>query len=186
MFKYNDICPWWLAYTFETPLRYLNQHPDKILKPYLKEGMTFLDLGCGMGFFSINGAKIVGKNGKVFSVDIQKKMLDVVIKNAKKNHVQDIITTHLSEPGNINLDIKADFALAMWMVHETPNIEEFFKQVKKLLKPNAKLLVVEPTFFHVPKKLVAEEIELAEKAGFEFLGEQASDFFNKGFLLQNK
>lgn len=182
----QHICPWWLAYTFETPFRYLSQHPDNILKPFLKEGNTFLDLGSGMGFFSVNGAKIVGEKGKVYSVDVQKKMLEKLKLNAEKNGVSDIIQTHLCQQDNIGLDIKADFALAMWMVHEVPEIKKFFEEVKQMLKPDAKMLVVEPTFLHVPKTKVLEEIEIAKNIGFEFVSNYACDLTNKGFLLINR
>lgn len=184
MTKKVHVCPWWLAYTFETPFRYINQSPDKILKPFLKEGMTFLDLGSGMGFFSINAAKIVGCEGKVHSVDIQEKMLEVLSYNARKNKVEDIIKTHLIESNNINIDVKADFALAMWMVHEVPDVKGFFEQVKGLLNHGANLLVIEPTFIHVSKKTVLEEIEIAKSVGFEFVKDYGCDFFNTGFLLK--
>ncbi|MCK5738810.1 hypothetical protein KAH55_06495 [bacterium] len=45
--------PWWLAYFWDHRLRYLIQHPDKIIKPYLHAGDTALDVGCGMGFFTL-------------------------------------------------------------------------------------------------------------------------------------
>lgn len=177
------VCPWWFAYTFQTPLRRFQTPPEKVLNPYLKEGMTFIDLGAGMGYFSTRAAKIVGKNGKVVSVDIQQKMLDILIKNAKKAGVNDIIEPHLSNSDNINLNIEADFALAMWMMHETPDFVEFAKQVKAVLKPGSYFLVVEPTH-HVPKKVIEKEIEATNQAGFEFLGYKKIGFLSKGFLLR--
>lgn len=185
MEKTSHICPWWIAYSFETPLRYLTQSPNKILKPFLKEGMTFLDLGSGMGFFSINAAKIVGDEGRVHSVDVQSKMLEILYNNAKKNKVENIVQTHLCEPNIVDIEVKADFALAMWMVHEVPDVRLFFEQVKKLLNPGATLLVIEPTFIHVSKKTVLEEIEIAKSVGFEFVKDYGCDFFNTGFLLKN-
>ena len=69
--KDKHICPWWLAYTFDNPLRRYFHDPHAILKPYLQEGMTAIDLGCGMGYFSRAMAKIVGETGKVIAVDLQ-------------------------------------------------------------------------------------------------------------------
>lgn len=181
--NHSHVCPWWLAYTFETPLRKFQTPPERVLKPYLKEGMTFVDLGCGMGFFSINGAKIVGSTGKVISVDIQQKMLDVLMKNAKNAKVENIIEPHLAQPDNINLETNADFALAMWMVHETPDFFEFFKQVKAVLKQGSSLLVVEPSI-HVSAKIIEKEIEEACQAGFEFGGYVKIGFLSKGFILK--
>lgn len=179
----NRVCPWWLAYTFQTPLRKFQTPPKQVLNPYLKEGMTFLDLGCGMGFFSIRGAKIVGKTGKVISLDIQPKMLELTKANAEKKGLSDIIYPHLAQPDNININIKADYALAMWMAHETPDFVEFFAQVKSVLQENSYFLVVEPTH-HVPTEIIEKEIEAAKQAGFEFCGYKKIGFLNKGFLLQ--
>ena len=44
----------------------------------MAEGMTVLDVGCGMGFFSIGLAKLVGDKGCVIAADVQPKMLSVL------------------------------------------------------------------------------------------------------------
>src|SRR5450759_4723487 len=75
----KHICPWWLAYIFDNPLRSWLHNTRKILAPYLREGMTAVDIGCGMGFFSRGMAKIVGDGGRVISVDLQQKMLDIPV-----------------------------------------------------------------------------------------------------------
>ena len=54
------VCPCWMCYTFDNPLRRLVHDPRKIVGPYLREGMTALDVGCGIGYFAIGMAKIVG------------------------------------------------------------------------------------------------------------------------------
>lgn len=179
----SHVCPWWIAYTFDHPLRCFFTPPKKVLNPYLSEGMTFVDFGCGMGFFSIRGAKIVGNSGKVISVDIQPKMLEVLEKRAKKAGINDIIQTHLSQHDNINLNINADFALAMWMVHETTNFNEFFRQAKSVLKEESNFLVVEPTH-HVSANTIEKEIEAAKQADFEFCGFKDIGLLSKGFLLR--
>ena len=50
----DHICPWWLAYTFDNPFRHFFHNPEKMLGSYVAKGMTVLDVGCGMGFFSIS------------------------------------------------------------------------------------------------------------------------------------
>lgn len=182
--KNQHVCPWWFAYTFDNPLRKLMTPPEKVLEPYLKDGMTFVDFGAGMGFFSIRGAKIVGETGKVISVDVQQKMLDILMKRAKKSKVDNIISPHLCQCDNINLNIQADFALAMWMMHETPDFVEFARQVKSVLKPGSYFLVVEPTH-HVRNTTIEEEAAAVKKAGFEFCQYKDIGFLSKGFLCKN-
>ena len=70
-------CPWWLAYTFDNPFRRLFHKPETIFSPNFEKGMTAVDLGCGMGIFHWHGL-YAGDTGKVISVDIQQKMLDVL------------------------------------------------------------------------------------------------------------
>ena len=49
----HHVCPWWFAYTFDNPVRKLFHNPHKIFGGSIREGMTAMDIGCGMGYFSI-------------------------------------------------------------------------------------------------------------------------------------
>jgi hypothetical protein len=60
----NRVCPVERAGSLDNRFRRLLQNPRKILGPYIEEGMTVLDLGCGPGFFSIEIAQMVGKSGR--------------------------------------------------------------------------------------------------------------------------
>ena len=53
-------CPWWGGYFIDNRLRRLFHKAEKIVGPYLGPGMTVMDVGCGMGFFSIAMAEMVG------------------------------------------------------------------------------------------------------------------------------
>ena len=72
----HRVCPWWLGYFLMNPLRRYGQNPAKILAPFIHEGMIVLEPGPGMGFFTLELARRVGKSGRVVAVDIQAKMLD--------------------------------------------------------------------------------------------------------------
>lgn len=54
----NYVCPWWPAYTFDNPVRKFFHQPLKIPGSYIEKGMKVMDVGCGMGFFSIGMAKM--------------------------------------------------------------------------------------------------------------------------------
>jgi ubiquinone/menaquinone biosynthesis C-methylase UbiE len=82
--------------------------------------MTAMDIGCGMGFCSIAMARMVGNEGKVISVDLQQKMLDVLLKRARKAGVAERIETHRCEADSLGVDTAVDFVLAFMMVHEVP------------------------------------------------------------------
>jgi 2-polyprenyl-3-methyl-5-hydroxy-6-metoxy-1,4-benzoquinol methylase len=95
--KLPHICPWWGGYFIDNPLRRLIHDLQTILGPYVKPGMTVLDVGCGMGFFSIGMARMVGDEGRVIAVDLQQKMLDVLWRRAQRAGVADRIRLGLHD-----------------------------------------------------------------------------------------
>ena len=69
------VCPWWLGYVLASPLRRWLQDPAAIVAPYVREGMTVLEPGPGMGFFTLELARRVGPKGRVIAVDVQPRMI---------------------------------------------------------------------------------------------------------------
>jgi len=163
--KDKHICPWWLAYTFDNPLRRYFHDPHAILKPYLQEGMTAIDLGCGMGYFSRAMAKIVGDTGKVIAADLQQEMLAITRKRAEKDGVAGRILFLLAKEDDIGFTGQVDFALAFWMAHEVADTRNFFLQIYRMLEPTGKLLIAEPKM-HVTRARFDEMLSFAQDAGF--------------------
>jgi hypothetical protein len=73
---------------------------------------------------------------------------------------------HHCEAHRIGLRCRADFVLAFYVVHETPSPYRFFSEVKGMLKPDGRLLVVEPKF-HVDRVMFAEMLKDAARAGLK-------------------
>jgi ubiquinone/menaquinone biosynthesis C-methylase UbiE len=163
----GHICPWWLAYTFDNRLRHFFHNPAKMLGAYVSKGMTVLDVGCGIGFFAIGLAKLVGDKGRVIAADVQPKMLEVMQKRSEKNGLSSIIRPHKSEPNRLGVDTPVDFILAFWMLHEVPDPKLFFHQIWACLKSNGMILIVEPKF-HVSSKHFQDTAELARESGLNF------------------
>ncbi len=164
-FRVKHVCPRWLCFTFDNVFRKLLQDPYKILRPYIKEGDTVLDVGPGIGYFTIPLAEMVGDNGRVIAADIQQKMLAAIKKRAERRGMQERIDLKLSLPDSLDVKTKVDFILAFWMVHEVPNKQRFFAELYSLLKDDGKFLMVEPKI-HVTKAKFAESVHLALKTGF--------------------
>jgi len=180
----KHVCPWWLAYTFDNPIRRIFHNSEKIFSPYISEGMTATDIGCGMGYFSIGMAKIVGDTGRVIAVDIQQQMLDILIKRAKKEGIAHRITTVLCDANNIGINEKVDFALSFWMAHETPDELKFLEQVQSILKNSGRLLLAEPKI-HASFKDFNKTLSLAEGLGFKKVGEPEISLSHTALLEVN-
>ncbi|HTY59542.1 MAG TPA: class I SAM-dependent methyltransferase [Bacteroidota bacterium] len=163
----NRVCPVELADSLDSRIRGWVQNPRKILAPYVSEGMTVLDIGCGPGFFSVELAKIVGARGKVYAADLQEGMLAKLRDNIQGTALQEIITPVQCGRETINVPGHFDFGLAFYMVHEVPDKGSFFRQLKSLLNEQGRLLVVEPKLFHVSEKEFALTTAVAESAGFK-------------------
>lgn len=164
------ICSWQHAYWFDNPLRRLFHKPERMLAAYVKEGMTVADIGCGMGFFSIGMAKMVGDNGIVISVDVQQQMLNVLEIRAKRAEMINRIRTSRCTEFSLGISERIDFVLAFWMIHETPNVKELFNQVKSILKPGGKFFIVEPKM-HVSEQLFQDSIKFAREVGLRMIDE---------------
>ncbi len=164
----EHICPYWAGYFLANRLRKLLQNPYKILAPYVKPGMTVLDVGSAMGFFSLPLAEMVGPGGKVVCVDVQPKMLHVLCRRAAEAGLAERIETHVSSGDSIGLqgrEASFDFALAFTMMHEVGNQANFLREICQMLKPGAELLLTEP-IKHVSRAEFDRTVSLARQAGF--------------------
>ena len=164
------VCPWWYAFAFDNWFRRVLLRPEKMFEPYVRPGMTVLDVGCGMGVNAIALARMVGDQGRVIAVDLQQKMLDVLEKRAERAGVAQRISAHRCEPDSIGIDTEVGFAVAFWMLHEAPDAASFLGQVRSCLCPGGKLLVVEPRA-HVSAEAFQEMLAAAKAAGLTLCGE---------------
>ncbi|MBA3074305.1 MAG: class I SAM-dependent methyltransferase [Anaerolineae bacterium] len=161
----NYTCPWWLLFTFDNPIRKFIHNPNKILRPYVKAGSTVLDVGCGMGYFSLELARLVGPNGKVIAADLQPQMLAGLEKRSTKADLQTVIQPHLCATDKIGITEPVDTIFAFWMVHEVRDRKAFLQELYRLLKPEGMLMIVEP-IIHVRRKNFEATLNLGREIGF--------------------
>jgi ubiquinone/menaquinone biosynthesis C-methylase UbiE len=162
----RHVCPWWGGYFIDNRLRRWIHNPERILSPYVRPGMAAMDFGCGMGMFAIALARLVGDQGQVIAVDLQQKMLDVLVKRAKKAGVAERIRTHRCEADSMAFDGAIDFALAFYSVHEVPDQRRLLGEIWACLRPEGRMLVVEP-IRHVPLHDFRTMVSVAEEIGFQ-------------------
>lgn len=171
----HRVCPWWLGYWLANPLRRLWHNPTHILAPYVHSGMTVVEPGPGMGFFTVELARLVGPSGRVVAVDLQPKMLAGLRRRVARAGLDGRVECRQAEPhtlGIADLAETADFVLAFAVVHELPSPAVFFAEAAHCLKRHGKLLLAEPTG-HVKPPDFAAELKTAAAAGLKPAAEPA-------------
>ena len=158
-------CPWWFGYTFDNPLRRFIHRPESILREFVSPGDTAVDIGCGLGYFSIALAELVGPTGHVAAFDIQTQMVERAQRRAARRDLAKRIQFQVCRPDSIGFDGEADFVLAFWMLHEVSDPEQFLAEVRSFLRPSGHLMIAEPRL-HVAKTRFSAAIQQAERSGF--------------------
>jgi ubiquinone/menaquinone biosynthesis C-methylase UbiE len=165
------VCPVWLGWLLASPIRKLVQNPRKILASHVREGMKALDVGPGMGYFSLSIAEFVGRAGQVVCVDVQEGMLRRLRARARRAGVGDRVATRLASEDSLclrDLDGTFDFALAFAVAHEVPDRHRLMQEIRAALKPGASFLLAEPVG-HVDAAAFADTVGLAKDAGMEMV-----------------
>lgn len=115
--------------------------PDGILEKLELSGeMVLADLGCGTGFFSIPAARRVKK---VFALDIQQEMLDILRDKIKKEKITNIEVILSGESSIPVSDISVDILLIVNVFHELEDKSSILKEVKRVLKMNGRLIIID-------------------------------------------
>ncbi|CAF0991385.1 unnamed protein product [Didymodactylos carnosus] len=124
--------------------RAFQERPDLMLNVLnIRPGMIVADVGAGTGYTSLQIAKRVGPTGIVFSTDVQKSMLQLLTINAIYYGMHNIRPV-LSTADNPNLPHNSfDLILMVDTYHECSNPPATLRGLRKALKPNGRIVVVE-------------------------------------------
>jgi ubiquinone/menaquinone biosynthesis C-methylase UbiE len=160
-------CPWWFGYFLLVPLRRLTQSPNRILRPFVREGMVVVEPGCGMGFFTLDLVRMVGPQGRVVAIDLQAKMLEGLRRRAARAGLEERIEIRLARPDLLGIDDlngQVDLVVAFYVVHEIREQAAFFAEIAGALKADGAVLVVEPPL-HVSRAGFEASLAAAGGAG---------------------
>lgn len=103
----------------------------------LKPGDTIIDFGCGIGYFSLPAAEMVGECGKVLAIDISDRMLGELERRAKG-----VTNIELIQSDRIE-GVKGDKILLINLLHEVDNPQEFLKNCINSLHPGGSVVVID-------------------------------------------
>lgn len=173
---YKFPMPQFLANAIDNPLRRKIQPPkETALRHGLKKGMHVLEVGSGNGRYTIESAKIVGSEGKIKTIDIEKKMIDRVIHRLKQENISNVV----AEVANVYKlpyqDDSFDIIYMIAVINEIPDQDKALKEFHRVLKPEG-VLVFSELFMDPDYPLARSLIRRAQNANFE-LDEKLGNFF---------
>lgn len=121
--------------------------PERVIDQIsIKKGMIIADLGCGSGFFTIPIAEAVETEGKVFAVDILKRMIQSVKSQAKEKGFDNIetIIADIEVLGDTKIeDGSIDLVLLSNVFFQSQKRKEIVEEIKRILKSESTLVVIE-------------------------------------------
>ena len=161
------------------------QNSDSILTLIgLKVGYTFVDVGCGDGFFTIPASKIVGKNGRVFALDSDQEAIASLKKKALMKNLSNIEARVGAAEDTVFCEACADMVFYSIVLHDFGDPVKVLVNARKMLKPDGRLVDLDwkkqQMEFGPPLSIRLSEEQatgLIERAGFR-IGQrkEASEF----------
>jgi len=143
----SRVAPWWLGVFMLAPHRRLLQNPRRILGPHVRAGQTVLEVGPGMGFFTLPLAGMVGERGRVVAVDCQDRMLVGLRRRAERRGLDGRIAARRCSEQSLQVtDLAADVDLvvAFNVVHEAADPGRMVGEMVRCLRPGGRVLLSEP------------------------------------------
>ena len=154
----------WFASFLEYFRRTTERPLERLREVGLREGMTFLDVGCSLGFYSFPASEIVGEKGRVIALDINPKLVGAVASKSERRGIRNIeaVVADAHETGIPHES--ADMVFMHLVLHDLDDKPRAMREFGRVLKGNGRLVVDEENV--MPR----EEIrEIAESWGFKFV-----------------
>jgi ubiquinone/menaquinone biosynthesis C-methylase UbiE len=165
--------PWWLGPLLASPVRRLLENPERLVGSLVRPGDKVLEVGPGMGFFTLPLARAVGEHGSVVCVDVQPQMLHGLARRLEKRGLAARVAIRQCSADSLrvgDLDGTMDLVLAIHVVHEMQAPEVALREMAGALRSGGRLLLLEPAG-HCPEAVFRAEIDWAARAGLARIGD---------------
>lgn len=145
------------------------QNPEEILFDIgLRPGFTFVDVGCGDGFFTIPAAKLVGERGKIYGIDISYEAISRLKSRAIMEGLENLSVKVGAAEETVLCKKCADIVFFGIVLHDFKDLYKVLKNARKMLKHSGKLVNLdwkkEPMNLGPPLR-----IRFSEKEAMHFL-----------------
>jgi ubiquinone/menaquinone biosynthesis C-methylase UbiE len=150
------------------------QRADAIIqKLNIKVGSQVADVGCHEGYFTIKLSRVVGKDGKIYAVDISKDKIEKLKKHLGDRKIENVAAI-VGEENNPHLPpLTLDAVLIVDTYHEMDAHQQILHSIKEALKMGGRLVICEP-ISDERKKLSREEQERKHELGMTYALEDLS------------
>lgn len=150
-------------------------------------GQTILDAGCGNGYMAKKFSELVGKTGKIYALDPDKQSIANLKKEVEMTNVEAFVGD-ITKPTRLKAaSIDLVYLSTVFHIFSESQIEGFVTEIKRILKPNARLAIVnikkEDAPFGPPVEMRFSPEELRRKVSLipKILVEVSEHFYMKIF-----
>lgn len=124
--------------------RELEENPDLAMRLIrVERGSAVADLGAGSGYFTVRLARAVGTTGRVYAVDIQSGMLELLRRAVAREKLTNVIPVLSTEDDPRLPEQSLDLVLMVDVYHELSSPQVTLAHVKRALKPGGRLVLLE-------------------------------------------
>jgi SAM-dependent methyltransferase len=136
----------------------------------IKRGMVVADVGAGDGYFTVQIARRVGENGRVYANDITNSLLKQIEKRCGQEGIHNVFTV-LGKETDANLPVKFDMIFMRHTLHCMTKPASWLKNAGKYLKPGARLVIIDGDpdimgYGWAYENTREEVLRMADEAGF--------------------
>ncbi|MFC1725991.1 class I SAM-dependent methyltransferase [candidate division KSB1 bacterium] len=120
------------------------RQPEKVMDAIgVEPGMRIGEVGAGEGYFTFYLARKVGSKGKIYANDILEKELKKIVDRKKRENIGNIETVVGEETDPLFPEKDLDMVFMCYVYHEITKPVEFMKNVKKYLKKDAPVVILD-------------------------------------------
>lgn len=128
----------------EEPGRAAWQKPDEVVQALgLKGGETVCDIGAGPGYFSLRLARAVGDGGRVFAVDVEPRILEVLRQRLKEAKLRNVTPVLALEDDALVPKGACDVILIVDTFHHFPDPPAYLRRLAQALKPGGRVVNID-------------------------------------------
>lgn len=142
--QYAGVMGWQGAPWLEREERDIEEAPDVAIDALdLKSGQTVADIGAGSGYMTVRLAARVGTAGRVYAVDIQPQMIDLLKQRLARERIANVVPV-LSVVDDPRLpEASVDLMLLVDVYHEFSEPQKMLRGMRAALKPDGRLVLLE-------------------------------------------